>query len=191
MAKFIAQADVTTDLQAANDATPKAITPRYASPELAAGEDPEPADDVYALACIAYEALCGKHPFGRDTDPRIRGAQFRLTKHRAWPPINTWPSCARWLSNEATARPASGSFSPNCPELIARRAQALGFAVGGAGCGDPRGGLRGAFSSLAPAGRSDSEPQRRRYGDSRLPHVPADDGFADGKLRTGERKCNE
>jgi len=80
MAKFIAQADVTTDLQAANDATPKAITPRYASPELAAGEDPEPADDVYALACIAYEALCGKHPFGRDTDPRIRGAQFRLTK---------------------------------------------------------------------------------------------------------------
>jgi serine/threonine protein kinase len=86
MAKFIARADITTGLQAANDdapandAAPKAITPRYASPELAAGEDPEPADDVYALACIAYEALCGKHPFGRDTDPRIRGAHFRLTR---------------------------------------------------------------------------------------------------------------
>lgn len=76
MAKFIARADLTP----ANDAAPKAITPRYASPELAAGEDPEPADDVYALACIAYETLCGKHPFGRDTDPRIRGAQFRLTR---------------------------------------------------------------------------------------------------------------
>src|SRR6202140_4291190 len=47
---------------------------------MAAGENPEPADDVYALACIAYEALCGKHPFGRDTDPRIRGAHFRLTR---------------------------------------------------------------------------------------------------------------
>ena len=26
---------------------------------------------------------------------------------------------------------------------------------------------------------------------SPLPAVPADDGFADGKLRTGERKCDE
>jgi formylglycine-generating enzyme required for sulfatase activity/predicted Ser/Thr protein kinase len=80
MAKFIARADARTRLQAANDAAPKAITPRYASPELAAGEDPEPADDVYALACIAYEVFCGQHPFGRDTDPRIRGAHFRLTR---------------------------------------------------------------------------------------------------------------
>jgi formylglycine-generating enzyme required for sulfatase activity/predicted Ser/Thr protein kinase len=80
MAKFIARADVATEPQAANDAAPKAITPRYASPELAAGGDPEPADDVYALACIAYEALCGKHPFGRQTDPRLRNANFRLTR---------------------------------------------------------------------------------------------------------------
>ena len=80
MAKFIARADAATGQQAANDPAPKAITARYASPELAAGEDPEPADDVYALACIAYEALCGKHPFGRDADPRIRGEQFRLTR---------------------------------------------------------------------------------------------------------------
>jgi len=82
MAKFIARSDLAAanDAAPANDAVPKAITPRYASPELAAGEDPEPADDVYALACIAYETLCGKHPFGRDTDPRIRGAHFRLTR---------------------------------------------------------------------------------------------------------------
>jgi formylglycine-generating enzyme required for sulfatase activity/predicted Ser/Thr protein kinase len=80
VAKFIARADIVTDLQSANDPAPKAITLRYASPELAAGEDPEPADDVYALACIAYEALCGKHPFGRETDPRIRGTHFRLTR---------------------------------------------------------------------------------------------------------------
>jgi formylglycine-generating enzyme required for sulfatase activity/predicted Ser/Thr protein kinase len=82
MAKFIAQTDIApaNDDPSANDAAPKAITQRYASPELAAGEDPEPADDVYALACIAYEALCGKHPFGRDSDPRIRGAHFRLTR---------------------------------------------------------------------------------------------------------------
>ncbi|MEA3108788.1 MAG: eukaryotic-like serine/threonine-protein kinase [Gammaproteobacteria bacterium] len=85
MAKFIARADVATQPQASNDAVPKAITPRYASPELAAGEDPEPADDVYALGCIAYEALCGRHPFGRETDPRIRGANFRLTRPPGMP----------------------------------------------------------------------------------------------------------
>jgi serine/threonine protein kinase len=44
---------------------PKAITPRYASPEMAAGHNPEPSDDVYALACIAYEVWSGQHPFGR------------------------------------------------------------------------------------------------------------------------------
>jgi len=37
MAKFIARADAATGQQAANDPAPKAITARYASPELAAG----------------------------------------------------------------------------------------------------------------------------------------------------------
>lgn len=47
-------------------------TPAYASPELLAEREPEPADDVYALACITYELLTGKHPFGR---VRASGAQ--------------------------------------------------------------------------------------------------------------------
>lgn len=48
---------------------PKAVTPRYASPQLLAGQDPKPTDDVYALACIAYELLSGKHPFARNGEP--------------------------------------------------------------------------------------------------------------------------
>lgn len=40
-----------------------AITPGYASLEMLEGEVPEPTDDVYALACIAYELLTGHHPF--------------------------------------------------------------------------------------------------------------------------------
>jgi formylglycine-generating enzyme required for sulfatase activity/predicted Ser/Thr protein kinase len=40
-----------------------AVTPRYASPQLMTRQKPEPADDVYALACLAYELLTGTHPF--------------------------------------------------------------------------------------------------------------------------------
>jgi formylglycine-generating enzyme required for sulfatase activity len=47
--------------EAAYPKTP-AVTPLYASPQLMARQKPEPADDVYALACLAYELLTGTHP---------------------------------------------------------------------------------------------------------------------------------
>ena len=53
------------DPPAGADKIPRAVTARYASPELLAGATPKPTDDVYALACIAYETLTGRHPFGR------------------------------------------------------------------------------------------------------------------------------
>jgi len=42
-----------------------ALTPAYASLEMLQGKDPAPADDVYALACVCYEILGGKHPYGK------------------------------------------------------------------------------------------------------------------------------
>jgi serine/threonine protein kinase len=42
-----------------------ALTPAYASLEMLQGKPPSPADDVYALACVCYEILAGKHPYGR------------------------------------------------------------------------------------------------------------------------------
>ena len=38
--------------------------PAYASVERVNGSEPHPDDDVYSLACIAYELLSGQHPFG-------------------------------------------------------------------------------------------------------------------------------
>jgi formylglycine-generating enzyme required for sulfatase activity len=72
MARFIARPEDAQTVEPPGRATPKAVTPRYASPEMVAGRDPEPADDVYALACMAYEVLSGRHPFGRQSDPRGR-----------------------------------------------------------------------------------------------------------------------
>lgn len=42
-----------------------ALTPTYASPEMLEHREPDPRDDVYAFACIVYELLTGRHPFGR------------------------------------------------------------------------------------------------------------------------------
>jgi serine/threonine protein kinase len=41
-----------------------ALTPAYASCEMLEGQEPDSRDDIYALACVIYELLSGKHPFG-------------------------------------------------------------------------------------------------------------------------------
>ena len=42
-----------------------ALTPTYASLEMIHGEEPHYSDDVFALACVFYEMLSGKHPYDR------------------------------------------------------------------------------------------------------------------------------
>lgn len=65
-----------------------ALTPTYASPEMLEHLEPDPRDDVYALACIAYEMLTGHHPFGRRqaTEARDGGMQLEraVLKKRQW-----------------------------------------------------------------------------------------------------------
>ena len=48
-----------------------ALTPAYASIEMFEGDDPDPRDDIYALACVAYELLTGKHPFNKLSAPKV------------------------------------------------------------------------------------------------------------------------
>jgi len=77
MARFISRPEAAPVEEPSSRTTPKAVTPRYASPELVAGGEPEPADDVYALACVAYEAMSGRHPFGRQSDRSGRDSHSR------------------------------------------------------------------------------------------------------------------
>ena len=46
----------------------RALTPAYASLEMWSGDRPAPSDDIYALGCIIYELLAGRHPYS-STDP--------------------------------------------------------------------------------------------------------------------------
>jgi len=54
-----------------------AATESYASCELLEGGTPDARDDVYALGCVVYEMLSGRHPFGRRSaiEARTQGLQ--------------------------------------------------------------------------------------------------------------------
>jgi len=57
-----------------------AFTPLYASPEMLENREPDPRDDIYALACIAHELLTGRHPFDRDAANVARDSGRRLVR---------------------------------------------------------------------------------------------------------------
>ncbi len=59
----------------ADESTELAGTPLYLSPEAVQGGSPGPADDVWSLSLVLYEAIAGDHPFASDT---IRGALRRV-----------------------------------------------------------------------------------------------------------------
>src|SRR5260370_32995710 len=64
MARWVARPEAGVERrESPQQGSPPGVTPGYASPQLMAGQKPEPADDVYALACLAYELLPGTHPF--------------------------------------------------------------------------------------------------------------------------------
>jgi serine/threonine protein kinase len=58
--------------EATSDERNIASTPAYASAERVNGEEPQSSDDLYSLACIAYEVLSGQHPFGGRSAPLAR-----------------------------------------------------------------------------------------------------------------------
>ncbi len=43
----------------------------YLAPEIAAGQRPTPASDIYALAAVAYEMLTGRPPFAAENAPAL------------------------------------------------------------------------------------------------------------------------
>jgi serine/threonine-protein kinase len=57
---------------------PLALTPAYASCEMLAGEEADRRDDIYSLACLIYEMLCGERPFGRFNALEARAAGVQV-----------------------------------------------------------------------------------------------------------------
>ncbi len=85
-----------------------ALTPTYASPEMLEHREPSPQDDVYALACITYEMLTGRHPFGRmqATEARDGGLQVerRNLTRRQWKALRSALAFDRALRTPSVQR---------------------------------------------------------------------------------------
>jgi hypothetical protein len=83
-----------------------ALTPPYASPEMCDRLDPDPRDDIYALGCVAYELLTGRHPFHR-----LSGKDARDQKLDPAAPANLskkqWAALKRALAFERNQRSPS------------------------------------------------------------------------------------
>jgi eukaryotic-like serine/threonine-protein kinase len=85
---------------------PLALTPAYASCEMLAGEEADRRDDIYSLACVIYEMLCGERPFGRLNALEARAAGIQV------PPIGALSreqngALCRALAFDRDARTAS------------------------------------------------------------------------------------
>jgi hypothetical protein len=77
IARVFQKTEEDVDVTVFDPGTLGALTPAYASPEMLEHREPDPRDDIYALACITYELLTGRHPFNRMSAIQARGAGMR------------------------------------------------------------------------------------------------------------------
>lgn len=86
------------------------MTPAYASVEMIEHLEPDPRDDIYALGCISYELLSGRHPFDRlpATQARSTGIKPQRPKDLGW---RQWHALQAALSfDRATRTPTVAHF---------------------------------------------------------------------------------
>lgn len=110
-----------------------ALTPAYASPEMLEHLEPDPRDDIYALACITYELLTGRHPYNR-----MSALQARASGMNPAPPAQLGRASWRGLKcglalDRATRTPTVARFVREVADQDhGKRTMTLAAAAGGA-----------------------------------------------------------
>ena len=105
-----------------------AATRAYASPEVLAGQAPESRDDVFSLACVTYEMLAGRHPFGRRGADEARQTGLAVARP---PGLSTqqWRGLSAglaWSRDERlTVRELVRALGNDSPEPVPTQAEAV------------------------------------------------------------------
>jgi serine/threonine protein kinase len=121
---------VSGDLTVFDPGTLGALTPAYAGCEVIEGDDPDARDDIYAIACVAYELVAGRHPFDRLSAAQARDAGLTPPAPRGLSK-RQWRTLRRGLSFRRELRPKSVTeFFDGLRPL--RRLPAVHAAAGGA-----------------------------------------------------------
>ncbi|MFY1636140.1 serine/threonine-protein kinase [Solwaraspora sp. WMMB335] len=88
---------------------PTLATPEYTAPEVATGEPPTPASDIYASGIVLFELLCGRSPFRGGSADEVLARHGRCV---AVPPPGlphpVWPIIEQCLAADPAARPQAG-----------------------------------------------------------------------------------
>ncbi|MDR5838617.1 protein kinase domain-containing protein [Caballeronia sp. LZ034LL] len=128
-----------------------ALTPAYASPEMLEHREPDPRDDVYALGCITYELLTGKHPFDRVPAQQAKAAGMKPQRpehlgNKQWKALKAalaferearTPSVAQLLEDISDPQPATAAARKNkqggAPKLAIGAAAVAALLIAGGG----------------------------------------------------------
>jgi len=118
-----------------------ALTPAYATVEMVNREPPSFSDDIYALACVFYYMLTGKHPYERLSAVEAQAKNLKPAR----PAVLTnkeWQALSQGLSYSKAKRPATvaefrAAFAPKKRSAMPRIAGAVALVVllGSAGLG--------------------------------------------------------
>lgn len=108
------------------------MTPAYASPEMLEHREADPRDDIFALGCISYELLTGRHPFNRVPATQARNAGLRPQRPkdlgaRPWRALQAalaldresrMPTVTRFLQGMSGERRPAPSFATAAPAVV-------------------------------------------------------------------------
>lgn len=100
-----------------------ALTPAYASCEMLEGGEPDPRDDIYALAIVTYELIAGRHPFDKKSAVKARDEGLKPERLKGLT-ARQWKTLANGLAfARADRSPSVEAFMEGMRPRIIKRGQ--------------------------------------------------------------------